>query len=342
MTTAAELASYASSFPSFRNRIINGDMRIDQRNAGAVVTNNGEYPVDRWVKTGNPSASLQRSTIAPDGYTNSLLTTITATGDSSSTLRITHHIEGFNVSNLGWGSSNAKPVTVSFMVRSSVAGTYSVRLSNSAGDRVYFGTFTIILADTWEYKSVTISGDTTGTWLTDNGRGITISFVLAGSTAVTPNAWGTTGTSATGQTNLCLTNGATFYITGVQLEEGTVATPFEHRPISVELSLAQRYYTNYQDNFLSAKAYSTIDGDFICNPLMYSMTMRATPTITVFDIAGASGKAHIQYVGSGGGSNETVTVITLTNKGFAVSRSSGVGNDKYGAIIFKYNADSEL
>ena len=225
-----------------RNRIINGDMRIDQRNAGAAVTDHQAYPVDRWQKIGTPSASLQRSTTAPSGFTNSLLLTVTATGDASSTLRIQQHIEGFNVSDLGWGTASAQNVTVSFSVNCSVTGTYSLRFSNSDGNRVYFATFVVNSANTWEYKTLTIPGDTTGTWLTNNGRGISLAFVVAGATAATPNAWGTTGTSATGQINLCLTNGATFYITGVQLEEGSVATPFEHRQYGQELALCQRYF----------------------------------------------------------------------------------------------------
>jgi hypothetical protein len=261
-TNARELAELATAYAggnglSFRNRIINGDMRIDQRNNGAAVTANQDFPVDRWQKIGTASSSLQRSTDAPAGFTNSLLTTITATGDSSSTLRIQQHIEGFNVSDLAWGTADARAVTISFWVKSSVAGTYSARITNDAGNRVYMATFAVGSSNAWEYKAVTVPGDTTGTWLTNNGRGITVSYVLAGATAATPNVWGTTGTSATGQTNLCLTNGATFFITGVQLEAGSVATPFERRPYGTELALCQRYLPAYNAESSSNTSYGT-------------------------------------------------------------------------------------
>jgi len=280
---------------NFVNRIINGNMVIDQRNNGAAVTANQDFPVDRWQKIGTASSSLQRSTDAPAGFTNSLLTTITATGDSSSTLRIQQHIEGFNVSDLAWGTADARAVTISFWVKSSVAGTYSARITNDAGNRVYMATFAVGSSNAWEYKAVTVPGDTTGTWLTNNGRGITVSYVLAGATAATPNVWGTTGTSATGQTNLCLTNGATFFITGVQLEAGSVATPFERRPYGAELALCQRYYYRLtaQDSFTNfgmGRSYSTTGSQAA---LALPISMRAKPT------GGISSTAHFNQAAPG-------------------------------------------
>jgi len=236
---------------NFRNRIINGDMRIDQRNAGGSVTFNDEtFPIDRFRGNCTQSSKLnaQKSTNAPLGFTNSLLITSSssysvADGDI---FQLSQYIEGFNVGDLGWGTANAKTITVSFWVRSSLTGTFGGALKNSTGgDRSYPFVYTISLADNWEYKTVTIPGDTSGTWLTDNSLGIRLSFSLgAGSTySGTAEAWaGANYWSATGATSIVGTSGATLYITGVQLEEGTVPTPFEHRPISVELSLAQRYY----------------------------------------------------------------------------------------------------
>lgn len=237
-----------------RNRIINGDMRIDQRNAGASVTvNTGSqtFCVDRWWGQGTASAgvfTLQRSTTAPAGFTNSLLATVT-TADSSlastDLYDLSHNIEGLNVADLAWGTAGAKSITLSFWVRSSIAGTFGGSISNSAANRSYPFTYTISSANTFEYKTIVIAGDTSGTWLSDNGIGLRLYWGLGlGSTySGTAGVWaGAFYVSATGATNLMAANGATFYITGVQLEAGTVATPFEHRSYGHELALCQRYF----------------------------------------------------------------------------------------------------
>ena len=332
-----------------RNRIINGDMRIDQRNAGAAVTDHQAYPVDRWQKIGTPSASLQRSTTAPSGFTNSLLLTVTATGDASSTLRIQQHIEGFNVSDLGWGTASAQNVTVSFSVNCSVTGTYSLRFSNSDGNRVYFATFVVNSANTWEYKTLTIPGDTTGTWLTNNGRGISLAFVVAGATAATPNAWGTTGTSATGQINLCLTNGATFYITGVQLEEGSVATPFcpaGGGSYGAELALCQRYYWRTSGgggslaptHMVGFYAYSgsSVGQGYCAHPV----TMRANPTSTISSLSLWNGSSvAVTSIAATNSSTIAGTLNLTTGSGSLsgyynlISPSSGIGYVDFSAEL---------
>ena len=234
----------------FRNRIINGDMRIDQRNAGAAVTTSGAWPVDRFqvanVTDGNFSA--QQNSSVPTGFVASLRFT-TTTQDSSLTTdqqaSIFQAIEGNNVSDLGWGTASAKTVTLSFWVRSSLTGTFGGSLRNSANDRAYPFTYTISAADTWEQKSVTIAGDTSGTWLTNTGRGIGLAFSMGAG----PDRSGTAGvwagsflTSATGAVSVIGTLNATWYITGVQLEAGSTATEFERRPYGTELALCQRYY----------------------------------------------------------------------------------------------------
>jgi hypothetical protein len=251
MTTAAELASYASSFPSFRNRIINGDMRIDQRNAGSAVTGStaGSYTIDRWTAFQNyGTVTIQQSTTAPSGFRNSYYTTVTspASVGADSIYTIVQNIEGSNVSDLNFGSLAAKTITISFQVRSSITGTYGVFLRNSAEDRYYASTFSISSANTFETKIITLAGDDQGTWLTDTGIGLTFGIVLGAGVnrQGTENTW--TGSSSgpfttSSQIDWMSNSGATFYITGVQLEEGTVATPFEHRPIGMELGLCQRY-----------------------------------------------------------------------------------------------------
>ena len=245
---------------SNRNKIINGDMRIDQRNAGASVTINTSaktYTVDRWHANGQTSDgvfTVQQSTTAPTGFTNSLLATVT-TADASIGVDqyylLCQRIEGYNVADLGFGSAAAKTVTLSFWVRSSLTGTFSGALENSAENRSYPFTYSISSADTWEQKTITIAGDTSGTWLTDNGIGLFVWFDLGcgSNKRGTAGAWtGSNLYGATGAVQLIATNGATFYITGVQLEAGSVATPFERRSYGQELALCQRYYYRATSN----------------------------------------------------------------------------------------------
>jgi len=236
-----------------RNRIINGAMRIDQRNAGAAVTpgSGSTYTLDRWASSQSASSkfSVQQDSSANTvaGFTSSLkVTSLSAYSPTSGEEFIMYQpIEGLNISDLGWGTASAKPVTLSFWVRSSLTGTFGGSLRNSATNRSYPFSYIISVANTWEYKTVTIAGDTSGTWLTTNGVGIYVSFGLgAGSSRVgTAGAWaGADYASATGATSVVGTNGATWYITGVQLEEGSVPTSFEYRQHGTEFDLCRRYF----------------------------------------------------------------------------------------------------
>jgi hypothetical protein len=232
-----------------RNRIINGDMRIDQRNAGASVTTSVlqqiTYTVDRWAYYNDvvSKRTIQQSSIAPPGFSSSLLVTVVGTDTTGPQQFIRQSIEGLNVADLGWGSANAQPLVLSFWVRSSVTGQHGGTIQNNVPNRSYPFSYTINSANTWEYKTVTIPGDTSGTWQTNNAIGIAVMFEHGvGYLKSAAGAWvGANATSSTGSVNLCATNGATWYITGVQLEKGTVATPFEFRPYGAELALCQRY-----------------------------------------------------------------------------------------------------
>jgi hypothetical protein len=214
-----------------RNRIINGDMRIDQRNAGASAANINGYGLDRWTSFNVANSfSMQRSTVAPAGFTNSLLltTTTSATPAAADYRYLSQLIEGFNVADLAYGTASAVTIALSFWVRSSLTGTFSGALKNSAENRSYPFTFSVSSANTFEYKTITIPGDTSGTWLADSGIGLRVVFDLgSGSNRKgTAGAWaGVNADGATGAVNLVATSGATFYITGVQLEPGTVADP---------------------------------------------------------------------------------------------------------------------
>jgi hypothetical protein len=280
MTAAVDVAQYGTTSPSWRNRIINGAMTIDQRNAGAAVTINtlnGEFPVDRYFGLATGSAgvfTLQQSSTAPAGFKNALIATVgtAATPSSSDQYNIRQSIEGLNVSDLGWGTANAQTVTLSFWVRSSVTGTYGGSLSNSAFDRSYPFTYTISAANTFEYKTITIAGDTSGTWLTTTGVGIRLNISLGeGSTRKgTAGAWAAGDfLSATGTIDWISNAGATWFITGVQLEKGSTATPFEFRSIGQETTLCQRYFQS-----MSLFVSSTVSMAF-----NFSSTKRAAPTV---------------------------------------------------------------
>jgi hypothetical protein len=286
LNTDLQSGGYSSNF---KNRIINGAMMIDQRNAGASVTPSNEtvtYITDRFyfLRSSSTSPTLQQSTDAPAGFVNSLLFTNSSTTTTPTYAQIVQNIEGLNVADLGWGTANAQPVTLSFRVKSSVTGTYSVALRNSASDRSYVSTYTISAANTWETKTITIVGDTTGTWLTTNGIGIQLVYRIGGSGGTsTLNSWTATGDAfASGSTNIMGTSSATFYITGVMLEKGSTATNYDYRPYGTELALCQRYYYKWLNDSggsvypFSMQAYSASNayGKLFDLPV----TMRATPT----------------------------------------------------------------
>ena len=282
-----------SSF--MRNRIINGDMRIDQRNAGAAVTidqTGGTYTLDRWYgRDDSPGAySIQQVSDAPTGFKNSLKITITTTGTPGAAQYgfVGTWIEGYNTADLGWGASGASTVTLSFWAKSSVTGQFGGSVTNSAQDRTYPFSFTISSANTWEQKTVTITGDTSGTWLTTNGAGIGVNFAVGvGSNFLgTANTWaGSFKMSATGQTNLYATSAATLQFTGVQLEIGTSATPFERRIYTNELQFCQRYY-GYGNIYGWPRSADNVSLAYV----PYKVVMRtATPTITLGDGSVQSG-----------------------------------------------------
>jgi len=278
-------AEYITPVTGFKNRIINGAMVIDQRNAGASITpSNGQYTLDRFLIGVSQASKLttQQSSIAANGFTNSLnITSSTAYSILSGDLfYISQPIEGFNCADLNWGTANASTVTLSFWVRSSLTGTFGGALSNGTFNRSYPFTYTISSANTWEQKSIIIAGDTTGTWATNNTLGIQVIFGLGvGSTySGTAGAWAGAGyVSATGATSVVGTAGATFYITGVQLEKGDTATSFDYRPYGTELALCQRYAATTRVGFVGVAPSTNVSmGGLFSLPV----TMRATPTFT--------------------------------------------------------------
>jgi hypothetical protein len=313
-------------------------MVIDQRNAGAAITAGG-YPVDRWSYglSGSPTFSVQQnggSVTPPTGFINYLGATSTSAYSMGSTDRagFFQGIEGLNVADLGWGTANAKTVTLSAWVRSSLTGTFGGVIANSSYNRCYVFSYTISAANTWEYKTITIAGDTTGTWLTNNGAGINLSFAFgAGSGAVTTaGSWGSTAFFApTGQVNVAGTNGATFYITGVQLEVGSTATSFDYLDYGRSLIQCQRYFAKISSGasysgFGNGLLGSSTGGAFI---IKTPVTLRTSPTISILNLAAYDGSSILPIttlsntygavdiinqdfnVASGGTINRPVTIV---------------------------------
>lgn len=288
MSKAQGIAQSANQ-GQFKNRIINGDMRIDQRNSGASVTPvDGQFTLDRWKtfvsQTGKLSIQQNAGSVTPPvGYTRYLGVTSLSSYSLLSTdyFALVQPIEGQNVSDMAWGTANAATVTLSFWVRSSLTGTFGGSLRNGAGNRSYPFSYTIASANTWEQKSITIAGDTSGTWVTTNAIGAFVEFGLGvGSTySGTAGAWaGSAFESATGATSVVGTNGATFYITGVQLEKGTVDTSFDYRPYGTELALCQRYFEVLAGTAGAAIYGSTANVGYVA--WYFKTTKRATPTVT--------------------------------------------------------------
>jgi hypothetical protein len=264
------------------NRIINGDMRVNQRAAGAI-TANASFIIDRFslVNSSDGAPSAQQDSSAPAGFNNSVKYTITtADGTLTGTQRtgFAYRVEGLDVSDLGWGTTSAQPVTLSFWVRSSLTGTFGGSVANSAADRSYPFTYSITTADTWEKKSVTISGDTSGTWLTTNGIGVRLELSLGSGPdrSGTAGAWtGSFTTSATGAVSVIGTLNATWYVTGVQLEKGSTATDFEYVDYGRQLQMCQRYY-----EMCLGGCRGTGYGSLLQSVANFRASKRATPTVT--------------------------------------------------------------
>jgi len=370
MTRSVELAQVASDGVSeaFKNRIINGAMVVDQRNAGVSVTaNDGTFSVDRWkcIATVNGKFSMQQDAGAvtpPAGFTDYLGATSTAATSvgASDFYQIRQVIEGFNFADCGWGTANAKTVTLSFWVRSSLTGTHGGMVTNASGGRSYPFSYTINAANTWEYETITIPGDTTGTWIgATNGGALQLGFNLgAGSTySGTANTWaGTFYGAPTGAVQVVATNGATFYITGVQLEVGSTATSFETRSYGTELALCQRYYetafpvgtavspgasyfwyTNVTSYNSTASRSQWID---------FKATKRATPTVTPYrtNIVASNDNSWALYNGSIWYNSSSATSCYGTHHGFyAEVTGSGMSGVGYSYIcIGAWVASAEL
>jgi hypothetical protein len=365
MTTSDGVSS--SGLYGFKNRILNGQMVIDQRNAGASVatttTATPTYSIDRWAYQCSVASkfTVQQnagSVTLPAGFKNYLGATVGASANvtvgAGDYFLLRQPIEGFNTADLGFGAAGASTVTLSFWVRSSLTGTFGGSLENGASDRSYPFTYTISSANTWEQKSVTIAGDTSGTWVgATNSASMLVVFSLGmGSTySGTAGAW-VAGNflSATGAVKLIETNSATFYLTGVQLEKGSTATSFDYRPYGTELQLCQRYYTKSYE-YSTAVATNTLVGlvggaaglsnmgGSNSNP--FPVQMRTAPTMSFWDKVGTASRV----TGITGGTTGTDGLTTVPNGPFNISQNSfwltGNGQATY-SIFCHYTASAEL
>jgi hypothetical protein len=321
MTLAVNIAQSGSNNQTFRNRIINGAMTIDQRNAGAATASSYVgYTLDRYNYQASDTGKFvfqqnAGSVTPPTGFTNYLGATSQSSFSvgTSGYFSITQNIEGYNIADLGWGTANAQPVTLSFWVRSSLTGTFGVAFRNNAADRNYQASYTISSANTWEQKTITIAGDTSGTWVTNNGTGLRVTFGLGvGSNfSTTAGAWGALNYfGLTGATSVVGTSGATFYITGVQLEEGTAASPFENRLYGTELLLCQRYYTMYRAGTAYGRLLSFglgVGGTLVRPSVQLPVRMRAAASSVDF------GGALRWYNGSAVGTVSSVSIDTAND-----------------------------
>jgi hypothetical protein len=332
-----------------RNRIINGAMVIDQRNAGAAVTVTGNpFTLDRWRAVNSASAkfTVQQTPSATEtgyatrvnaGFTNYLACTSSSAYSIGSTdyFFLRQVVEGLNMADLAWGTANAKTITISFWAYSSLTGTFGGVLQNDGQNRSYPFSYTISSVNTWEYKTITIAGDQSGTWSTTNTGGMYVCFGLGvGSTYSTTAGTWTAGNyfGPTGAVSVVGTASATFYITGVQLEAGTTASPFEYRQYGTELNLCQRYYAKMGQGsaqyaaFGSGMYYGATNVNVF---LKYPTTMRSSPTLSY--------GGNIIITSGGGGSN--ITAVNNTYMGLdsclwqpsgASSTTVGYGTDLHG------------
>ena len=329
MSKARQLADLGNVYDdgalSNRNMVVNGSMTISQRNTSWSGLTSSQYTLDRFSTDigGGGAINVAQSTTAPDGFVNSMSLTV-ATADASiaagDAYRISHQIEGQNVGHLNWGASSAQTVTLSFWVRSSVTGTYGLGISNSAETENYVAEYTINSANTWEKKTVTVAGRTSGTWLTTNGIGMGLRWDLGSGTNYngTAGSWQTTGGKVY-RTSSCVnwiaTSGATFYLTGVMLEIGDTATPFEHpRSYGDELARCERYYETGR-----SKLYLNVAMTGMTVYVPHRTTKRTNPTVTVVS-----------------GSYQPTSIEEASVEGIKAFRNTG------NEISYEYTADAEL
>ena len=345
-----------------RNIIINGAMAVNQRNGVPAAGGAGTFPVDRFKINGSNDGAVTatQSTDVPTnkGFTNSIKFDVTTADASIGATQFYHFyqgIEGNNIAKLKWGTAQAKTVTASFWVKSNKTGTHNFGLFNQPNDRFFNSDYTISSANTWEHKTITIPGDTTGTWSTTTAASLYISwYLLLGSTyndGTSDGAWATADYGTGNQVNVLDNTSNEFYITGVQLEEGSTATEFEHEDFGTTMLKCKRYYQRYtrQANYAGlglATPWDTTNGNI---PFWLEVEPVSNPTVEYnnlnqFDYFGVTGTGStgnptaLTNAGWSGGNNLD---IGFTGSGFVAARAMHVefnatGSDAYIAFNSEY------
>jgi len=321
-SNARELAQIPSTPSGRRNLLINGGMQVKQYGSPHTVANaNRAFAADRFqfVNVTGSNQTVTNSTTSPSGFSNSLkidVDTAVSGSDSGAYAYLGQKIEAQNLQHLDYGASGAKTITLSFYVRSPKTGIHVVELNAPDGSRHISGTYTVASANTWEEHSITFAGDASGTINNDTGIGLEIFFwLVAGSdlsgggslnTSWTTNP--TANTRAVGQVNVFDNTSNVFYITGVQLEVGSVATEFEHRSFGDELALCQRYF-QLGGGVGRSETTSTMSCQCFFHP-----TMRAAPSITVENTSLRCGQL-----------GQALVNITSTSSAFMNTTNTSVG-----------------
>jgi hypothetical protein len=345
-----------------RNLIINGAMQVAQRGTSFTSPSTGTYTLDRWrigYSGEEVALNVSQASDGPAGLANSYKITLTTPESSLTTtnqINFVQRFEGQNLQSLKKGTSSAESVTLSFYVKSAVTGVYSIEFYDSNNNRQYVTTYSVSSANTWEYKTITVSGDTTGAFNDDNARSLDITWwVDAGpsyTTGTTTNAWQTYDSDgravSTGKAAFMTTTSATWQITGVQLEVGSVATPFEHRSFGEELNLCRRYLiqTEHYGYSTTARLYTSSTGSmtstnsWVLLNIQLPNEMRATPSIKYSDVAGNTEKLSLWTSTGGGMANNVAPHTDYADKNsFTITEYYSA---KMGVIIGGYKAEAEL
>lgn len=340
----------------FRNRIINGAMQISQRGTSFVSPASGAYTIDQFLQANTSAATFtisQDTTVYPPGFNSSLkvlLTTADAAVAATDRVLIRTKIEGSNIVGLDFGLATAKNITLSFWVYSNVAGVYCVSFNNSAGNRSIPIEYTINAANTWEKKSITLTGDVTGTWLMTTGVGIQLDWALmiGSSFQGTNNIWQAGNYFSTAnQVNWAasLTGGSggtapTFYLTGVQLEQGAQATPFEFRSYGTELALCQRYLPCWNSSNNTTGGFMMGFVAATNTMIQGSLSLPVTTRVPVTSIVGTASQINTSLA-SGGGAGSGIAFVgsTLNSVSFNLTIPSGTSGQ--GGMLY-FNTTTPL
>jgi hypothetical protein len=363
VTNLTAYQTKASNQFAHRNLIINGDMQVAQRGTStASITASEYYTTDRWrfgnTTLGTWTMSQENDAPTGSGFRNStkvLCTTADASPAAGDELYFEQRIEGQNLQQVKKGTAAAEQLTLSFWVKANVTGTYIAWLLDNDNTRSISASYTISTSATWEKKTITFPADTTGAFDNDNALSLVVRWYLGVGSNYTSGTLGTTWASrvnantAVGQVNLASATNNYWQITGIQLEVGATATPFEFKPFAQDLEECQRYYEKSYPNATAPgtantanfgiNGFSTSSAQKYVSPGMWKVTKRANPDVTVYDYAGNSGKITTLDAGGTGTNNVNIAIIDFNDQGF---RALGAGNGVQSGYTYHWVASSEL